>query len=192
MKYRDQHSIHPWEIKESEILVSTGFFKLRKDKVYMPHIKEDKPAFIAEHYDWVNVVAITPQEEIVFTKQYRHGIQRVCLEIPGGMMEKDDTSPGEAIKRELMEETGYSGDHIQSLGKISPNPAFQNNFVHPFLMKGVTRMGDQNLDETEEIEVILIPKKEIPSLIESGEISQLFTIASLYLAFHIHHHEQDA
>lgn len=182
MEPKNPSKVQQWITKKSEILYSTSFFKLRKDTVYMPHRDKEHPIFIADHHDWVNIIAITEDNNVVFTRQYRHGIQQVCLEIPGGMVESIDKNPIDAAKRELLEETGYTGDDIQYLGKITPNPAFNTNHVHPYLFKNVQKVAGQNLDPTEEIEILLIPLKDIPELIKKGEINHLFSIGSFYLA----------
>ena len=85
--------------------------------------------------DWVNVIALTPDDLLVLVEQYRHGTNTVELEIPGGMVDRGDASPVVAGVRELREETGYEGENARILGKIFPNPAIQSNTCFTVLVE---------------------------------------------------------
>lgn len=111
--------------------------------------------------------------------QYRHGIQGVTLEIPGGLVEQGDTPEG-AARRELREETGYSADEIIALGCVHPNPAIQNNACYTYLARDVVLAGSQEQDDKEDIEVVLQPLSKIPRLISEGAITHSLVIAAFY------------
>jgi 8-oxo-dGTP pyrophosphatase MutT (NUDIX family) len=127
----------------------------------------------------VNVIPITPQDDVVLIRQYRHGTREITLEIPGGLVEKNDT-PEMAAVRELYEETGYRASQMISLGGVHPNPAIQNNKCYTFLARDVSLVGDQHLDEKEDIEVLLRPLSEIPRLIRNGDITHALVLAAFY------------
>jgi 8-oxo-dGTP pyrophosphatase MutT (NUDIX family) len=112
-------------------------------------------------------------------QQYRHGTRSVTLEIPGGLIDPND-SPEEAARRELLEETGYRGESLISLGAVHPNPAIQNNLCHTFLARNVYRASKQNQDEREDIEVVVMPLLEIPRLIREGTITHSLVIVAFY------------
>ena len=76
--------------------------------------------------DWVNIIPLTDDGQVVLIRQFRHGTQSVTLEVPGGVVEADE-SPEAAAVRELAEETGYVPERVKSLGFVSPNPAIQGN-----------------------------------------------------------------
>jgi len=144
-----------------------------------PRTNQAHDFYILESSDWVNVIPMTADERVVLIRQYRHGIQEITLEIPGGIVENRDT-PEQAARRELMEETGYRESDMVSLGVVHPNPAFLNNRCHTFLARDVVRMGDQLQDEKEDIEVLLKPIDDIPGLIREGLITHSLVLAAFY------------
>jgi 8-oxo-dGTP pyrophosphatase MutT (NUDIX family) len=136
---------------------------------------------VLEMPSWVNVVPMTDDGQVVLIRQYRHGIREVTLEIPGGVVESNE-SPETAAARELREETGYVAERIRSLGRVLPNPAIQDNFCHLFVAEGCRGVDEPQPDPFESIEVAIFPRETIPALVRRGEITQAMVIAALALA----------
>ena len=130
--------------------------------------------------DWVNVLALTPDDEVVFVRQERHGTETVTLEIPGGMVDEGETPQATAV-RELAEETGYAGGEAVDLGWVHPNPALQGNRCHTFLVPDARLAGPARPDEQEEIEVVLIPRARLGELVKSGEVTHALVVSAFYL-----------
>ena len=172
-----------WTTEKSEYILETEWITVRRDTCRMPNGKVVDPYYVMEFPGWINVVALTEQEEIILIRQYRQGLGQSNLELPAGMMEKTDVSPLEAIQRELLEETGYEAEEWIETGAVSPNPANQNNWQYCFLARGAKKVAKQQLDENEQIEVLLKPLSEIHELIAQGQIIQSLNISSIYLAF---------
>jgi len=169
----------PWKIISSRPSRSFKIFSLRTDRALSPKTGKEYDFFILESSDWVNVIPITPEKDVVLIKQYRHGVREVTLEIPGGMVEgKDD--PEEAAKRELLEETGYVGREMIPLGWVHPNPAILNNRCYSFLAMNVYPAGEQDQDEKEDISLLIEPLHKIPSLIKEGSITHSLVLAAFY------------
>ena len=129
---------------------------------------------------WVNIIPITANEEVVFVKQYRYGTKKSTLEIPGGMVD-DGESSLKAIQRELLEETGYLSNDITKLGDVSPNPALFTNKVSSYLAYDVQKISNYVSEESDKIEVITIPIKNVPNLIVNGDIDHALVITAFYL-----------
>ena len=172
----------PWEIVSSTKDRSYRVFNLRTDLAISPRTGKEHHFFIIESTPWVNVIPLTPQNEVVLVKQYRHGTQNVTLEIPGGLVETSD-SPEGAAKRELMEETGYGASEIILLGAVHPSPAIQNNVCYTYLAKNVIPSGKQDQDDKEDIQVVLSPLAEIPDMIQKGEITHSLVLSAFYRYF---------
>lgn len=139
---------------------------------------------IVQCANWVNVVAITPEQKIVLIKQYRHGTDSYTIEIPGGAINHEE-DPLVGAKRELLEETGYTATKWIKLGKVDANPAFMTNTCETYLALDAIKTENQNLDPFEEIEVFLDDVKNINQLIKEGEITHSLVVAAIY--FFLHH-----
>ena len=171
-----------WKILSTEYLIKRPWLTARRDKVELPDGRIIPEYYVLEYPDWVNVIAITKDGKYVMERQYRHALGVTCYELPCGVMETGE-SPIEAAKRELLEETGYSGGEWQELMTISANPSTMTNITHCFLAIGVEKTSEQNLDATEELTVHLLDHETVRSLVEKGELMQSLMIAPLLKHF---------
>src|SRR5438132_2827350 len=119
--------IEPWKKVSSKLLGDFRIFTLRSDIKISPRTGKEHDFFVLDSVHWVNVIAITPDQQLVMVEQYRHGSNTVELEIPGGMMDPDETDPVATGVRELREETGYEGEGARLLGRVHANPAILSN-----------------------------------------------------------------
>jgi ADP-ribose pyrophosphatase len=174
-------SLKPWKILNSKYLYKANSVAFRVDQCEMSDGKTFEP-YVLECGTWVNVIALTRKQEVVLVKQYRHGANQMMLEIPAGIMDEEDESPLQAAKRELLEETGYTSDQFVQVGKAYLNPATHNNLTYSFLALDVEPVGQQDLDETEEIEVSLLPFDAFVSMVKGGGLPQALHVAALFFA----------
>ena len=170
-----------WTLLGSREVSSHRIFRIRKDRYRFEPTAAEQDFVVLDSPDWVNVVPITGDGQLVLVRQYRHGIRRSSLEVPGGIVDPGE-SPEAAAVRELEEETGYVPGHVRPLGRISPNPAIQNNYCHMYVAEGCRRVARPRLDPFERIELVLTSPDEIPGLVQSEEICHSLAINSLALA----------
>lgn len=175
-------TVKPWETLSSEIRADYRIFRLRVDRSRSPRTGKAHEFFVLESSDWVNVIPLTAEGQVVLVRQWRHGTRSFTLEVPGGLVESSD-SPEQAARRELLEETGYTAKKMLYLGFVEPNPAFLNNRCHTFLAQDVQRVSELHQDEKEDIEVLVKPLGEIPRLIREGTISHSLVVAGFYRLF---------
>jgi 8-oxo-dGTP pyrophosphatase MutT (NUDIX family) len=161
--------VRPWPRLSSRTIFGSKVFELGIERLRSPRTEQELDAVVLRSSDWVNVIALTGDQNVVMVRQYRFGSEDVQLEIPGGLVDPGE-SPIDAGRRELLEETGYTCERITSLGSIAPNPAILRNRLHSFLAEGCTLAVAQDLDPGEDIEVSLCPLSEIDGLLASGAI----------------------
>jgi 8-oxo-dGTP pyrophosphatase MutT (NUDIX family) len=162
--------IGDWDILGREVVGDFGFFKVQQKQALSPRTGEVRPVQAIRLPDFVMVLPITPDEDVVMVRQYRHGIERVCLELPGGLVDPEDPSPSEAAGRELLEETGFAAERISALGKCYPLPAVLTHKGRFYLAAGVRQVREPEPDPGEDIEIVRVPLKKIGPMIDRGEI----------------------
>jgi 8-oxo-dGTP pyrophosphatase MutT (NUDIX family) len=135
--------------------------------------------FVIESPDWVNVIALTPEKEVVLIEQFRYGTEEIILEIPGGMIDGSESAET-AAKRELLEETGYSAERWVFLGISRPNPAIQNNSLFHYLALDCKKTAETAFDEHESLTTRLTPLDGIDVLIGRGIITHSLVVSAFY------------
>ncbi|MEJ7596901.1 MAG: NUDIX hydrolase [Kofleriaceae bacterium] len=140
-----------------------------------PRTGAPKRFSLIECVDWVNVIALTRDDQVVLIRQFRPGTGKVCLEIPGGMVDPGE-EPDVAAARELAEETGYSAERWRLLGKVAPNPAIQNNYLHSYLALDAEPTGAPRPDGNEVIALELAPLSEVREMLRDGRIDHALVV----------------
>jgi 8-oxo-dGTP pyrophosphatase MutT (NUDIX family) len=172
--------IQPWKKVRSKLIGDFRIFKLRSDVKISPLTGKEHDFYVLDSPNWVNVIAITPDQQLVMIEQYRHGSNTIELEIPGGMMDPGETDPVVTAVRELREETGYEGENARLLGKIWSNPAILNNKTFTVLIENCRLKHDTQFDHSEDLVTRLVPVVEMPKLVASGKISHSLVVVALY------------
>ena len=171
-----------YEVIESEYLIRRPWLTARRDTARLPDGRLVPEYYVLEYPDWINVIAITEDGQMIMERQYRHAVGKTAYELPCGVMEKGE-EPLEAAKRELQEETGYGGGDWTLLMSGCPNPGSMSNSCHSFLATGVRKISGQSLDATEDLSVHLLSQEYVRQLLEEGEIMQILHAAPLWRYF---------
>ncbi|MCX5862911.1 MAG: NUDIX hydrolase [Desulfomonile sp.] len=177
----EDRNLH-WELIDSREDRSYRLFSVAINRNRSPRTGEIHEFQILNSPDWVAVIALTPKNEMILVRQYRHGISGLSLEPPGGLV-KEGQSPEQSGREELEEETGYQAPSLELLGWMHPMPALFSNRFYVFFARDATPDGRLNPDDTEEVETVLVPVDKVREYIRSGVITCGTMIAALHLFF---------
>jgi 8-oxo-dGTP pyrophosphatase MutT (NUDIX family) len=166
-----------WKLLSTEPIQSVKIFALEHERYLSPRTGEPVDAIIAKAPEWVNVIALTPERQVVLVRQFRFGTASMTLEIPGGLVDAGET-PLQSGVRELREETGYEAERWTPLGSVAPNPAYQRNHLHMFLAEGARLVAEQEQDPGEDITVELHALADIDAMIADGAIDHALVVVA--------------
>ena len=175
-------NLQKWQIISSKMVIDEPMRQVRQDQIKLPNGKTIDDYFVSIKPDIAIILPITANQEIVFVRQYRHAIGEFVIELPAGKFDVNTETAETAAIRELREETGYLARNVRKIATLYDRPSKDTNKIHLFLAENVVKVGEQeNLDITEEIEVILIPADSVFDSISQGEISVTGTVAAIFL-----------
>jgi ADP-ribose pyrophosphatase len=169
-----------WRRNQTERITRCGIFDLLRVGYTPSDGRAEQKFYVIDGPDWINVIPITPDRQVLFIRQFRFGIEDDTLEIPGGMCDPGET-PLDAAARELVEETGYAATDLTQLGWVHPNPAIQSNRCYTFLAEGLEKTAEPKPDPNESFEQLRLPLADIPRLIKEGRITHALVVAAFGL-----------
>jgi len=167
-----------WERLSTREVGEYEIFTVREERSRSPRDGQEQTFYVAESPGGVTVLAQTEDGRLVMVEQFRHGPRRVTLELPSGMVD-DGEQPAAAAARELREETGYTGEHAEIIGRIDLNPSWQAAAVHVAVVRGAKLSGDKELDDAEDTRVCLVSPDDLRRRIVAGQVDTATTIAAL-------------
>ncbi|BHH82568.1 NUDIX hydrolase [Desulforhopalus sp. 52FAK] len=167
-----------WQVTAPETILSTPVMNVLTSQVVCKRSEKMKSFYRLDFSSWVNIVAVTKNKQFVFIRQYRFGSGQLELEIPGGAVEPGE-DPLDAGVRELLEETGYTGEHARIIGKVCPNPAIQDNFCYTVLVENAQKTSEQRPDDMEDIEVFTLEQSELLEQMKNGSIEHGLVLNAL-------------
>jgi 8-oxo-dGTP pyrophosphatase MutT (NUDIX family) len=174
-------SIQRWKTIQSQLVFDNPWCQVRQDVVELSNGVVIDDFFVNIRPDIAVVFAVTSQREIVFVRQYRHGVEKILLELPAGTFNPQIENSLTAARRELEEETGYVAEQLIHLKTLYDNPAKDTNEIHLFIAENAHSLGSQQLDITEDVEIVLIPLEDVLEKILTGEICVCGTVTAIFL-----------
>jgi ADP-ribose pyrophosphatase len=171
-----------WTVIERQEVADCRVFKVERETCRSPYDGSVHDFYVLPGPDWVNVVPLTDDGQVVMVRQWRYGSRDFTLEVPGGLVDSG-AEPLAAAQAELVEETGHRAAAWERLGRINPNPALFPNRLHTWLATGLTRVGELVVTPTERTEVELVPLTRVPELIKQGVIDHALVICAFALLF---------
>ncbi len=164
-----------WQRQTSRQIADCRVFRVREDTCERASDGAAHNFFVIEAPDWVNVIALTKEKDVVLIEQYRQGTEEITLEIPGGMIDAGE-EPEAAARRELAEETGYEAREFILLGKSRPNPAIQTNWMYHYLALDCEKTVETSFDEHESLLTTIASRAEVENFIINGAITHSLAI----------------
>ncbi|MBD2168704.1 NUDIX hydrolase [Calothrix membranacea FACHB-236] len=174
-------NLKKWTTLTSKMVLDHPWCKVRRDEIELPNGKIIDDYFVNLKPEVALILPITSNQEIVFVRQYRHAVGDFFIELPAGSFDPQEEIAEVAAVRELAEETGYVTQEVRKIATLYDKPSKDTNQIHLFLAENVVQVQEQQLDITEEIEVILIPVTSVLEKISQGEIAVAGTVAALFL-----------
>lgn len=169
------------EIKrvKRELVHSGSILDFYTDTVQLPDGSTQNWDFISHRMGAACVLAVRDDGKILMVHQYRNALDRVTIEVPAGKRDSLDEDTALTAERELEEETGYRADKIELLLKLKSTVAFCDEFIDVYLATGLTKIGEQKLDEGEEIDIEACDLEDLCNRIYAGEIQDAKTVAAI-------------
>lgn len=173
--------MQPWSVLNRRYVVERAWIKLREDHVRLPNGHEIEEFHVVEYPDWAAVVCLDTEGHLVLVEQYRHGIGRLSLELPAGVIEPGE-EPLAGARRELVEETGYVAEDWTYLGRCSTDPSNNSNYAHLYLAREARPAAAQALDQEEVIRVQRLPVEALMPAIDQEIIVHGIHVTALLWA----------
>lgn len=160
-----------WTKKSTEHIVKNEWIDFRETIYAFPDGTERGHFYTFTKKNFVVIVARSAECKYLCVWQYRQGIDQITCEFPAGGMEEGE-NPLDCAKRELMEETGYTSDSWTHLIAVPTNATVCDNIVNIYFADNCIEVGEQNLDDTEYLNVEVVDEEELERRIFSGGFQQ--------------------
>jgi len=171
-----------WEIRSQKTDYKNGFFSIRNLDCRHNKKNVNNNFYVMDTFNWINVVALTTEGKFILVKQHRLGTDEISIETPGGVIDEGE-KPEDCAIRELREETGYTGKSVHLLKSLSVNPAIMSNSITFYLVEGCEPSASQELDASEDIEVMTVTAEELTEMIRNGVFTHSIAVTGLCLYF---------
>lgn len=159
-----------WKVLADEVLFETPYIRARKQRCETMRGTIVDPYHVFDMPNWSAMLPVTETGDAVLVHNYRHGAERVMVELPGGIIDDTDPDTDSAVQRELMEETGHQVDRIFALPPIHPYPGRFRQRAFPYLGIGAKQVAEQALEDDEDLEIFTVPLADAFRMFADGSV----------------------
>ena len=169
------------EIKriDRKLVHKGSILDIYEDTMLLPDGKTEKWDFVSHRMGAACVLAVKPDGKILMVRQYRNALERETLEVPAGKRDSVDEDTSICAARELEEETGYKAGKIDRLLSLKSTVAFCDELIDVYLATDLVKVGDQKLDDSEEIDIEAWDLQDLMEMCYSGKIQDAKTVAAI-------------
>jgi ADP-ribose pyrophosphatase len=172
-------STSPWQIlKDREVYAAPPWITVHRQQLRLPNGRIVEDYHQIDLRDYVIIVAQTPDGKYLIERQYKHGVGKVSLLLPGGVIE-DGEEPLPAAKRELLEETGYEADEWRGMGVYVSNANYGCGRAHVFIARNARKVAEPHSGDLEDMEILLMDSSELIEAIRAGEMTVVGAVAAV-------------
>ncbi len=178
MTYRPLAS---WQVLNSKVIVDRRWIEVHEEHLRLPSGHEIQEFHRIVSPSWSAALCVTEDDQVVLVRQYRRGIAAESLELPAGVIEPGE-SPLAAAQRELAEEAGYEADEWYPIVTVATEPSRHTVYAHFFCARGARSLGRRAPEESEDINVVTVPRAQVVELCASGGIVHGVHVGAVLLA----------
>lgn len=178
----DPTRLQPWKtLKTKDLVVAPPWLTLSIEQVQLPNGRVVDDYYHLRLQDYAMIFAQIPDGRVVMLRQYKHGVGRVSLMLPGGGLAAGE-SPLAAAQRELLEETGYTAEHWQPLPGFVTSANYRGSQGYIFTAQNAQKVAEPNSGDLEDMEVVLMTPEAVITAVKTGEVVVLGALAAIALA----------
>lgn len=171
--------VKPFNKLSTEVVLTTPIFNVRRDVATNPETGHTGNYYVLENPDWVVVIALSLDGELILIRQWRHGTGQEEVEFPAGLIDPGEEASA-AAARELLEETGYLASSVRLLGEVKPNLAYQRNTCFTYLAEGCRRVSSPVFERGEFAELLLVQPEDLEALVATGQIRSAISLSGIF------------
>ena len=171
-----------WEVLGQQMLLERQpWLEVYQEQVKLPtgRVLDDFYRVVLPHF--AVIVPVTPEGHVVMVRGYKHGVGRVSLSPPAGLLHPGEAA-ADAARRELLEETGYSAGEWRCLGSYVVDGNRQCGTMHAFLAYNARPAREPEPDDTEDLQVEVLSRARLVESLTRGEFGSLAAMAAVTLA----------
>lgn len=150
-----------------------------EDTMQLPNGKTETWDFVSHRMGAACVLAVRPDGKILMVRQYRNALERETLEVPAGKRDSVNEDTSICAARELEEETGYRAGKLEKLLSLKSTVAFCDELIDVYLATDLEKIGEQSLDDSEDIDVEAWDLNELMDMCYSGKLQDAKTVAAI-------------